>query len=105
MPAVLYCRILGEEPAGTYKGSSRYGLPGENVFWGYVSGGRDKVSIGEFHVWIPPRTIAELSGIPESEIRNCLSERNARFSPTVWLESKDRSFWWNDPVHTFVSDD
>jgi hypothetical protein len=70
---------LEEVPWGTFKGSFRYWMQGRMFFGVNVSGGRDRAPTGELHVWIPPKTIAELSGIPESEIRDCLKNSHGAY--------------------------
>jgi hypothetical protein len=70
---------LKEYPESTYKGSFRYWLKGKMVLGVNVSGARDHAPDGELHIWIPPKSMAEVSAISESEIRQTLKDSHAAY--------------------------
>lgn len=80
---VNICREMKSEwdewPESTYEGSLRYWTSASGawrmIFGVNVAGGRLDPPVGKLDVWVPARSMAELTGIEEAEIRRVLTAR------------------------------
>jgi hypothetical protein len=85
-----------EAPSRTYNGSFRYwatSAAGQRMVLGVNVAGKYEPPNGQLDVWIPVRSLAEITGIPEDQTRTSLRKHNVMDMQTVdcWIRLRNTS--------------